>query len=176
MLFADHSPKPAVQEMKFLYQGFVVEVGAASFELTSRMLFTSSSAYECVVRLAREGTVLREDGIETDVAPGASAEYGLAVRAARSAGGVHRGRVAAATVGDPVGAREGHEVAFGQGVFAVETPPLVELVETVKPPELIDGIHNAACGGDTSMPCSPSCTAAWSRTGWAPLPAAATSC
>ena len=48
MLFADHSPKPAVQEMKFLYQGFVVAVGAASFELTSRMLFTSSSAYERV--------------------------------------------------------------------------------------------------------------------------------
>ena len=146
MLFADHSPKPAVQEMKFLYQGFVVAVGAASFELTSRMLFTSSSAYECVVRLAREGTVLREDGVETDVAPGASAEYGLPFGLPEAPGEYTVDvslRLRSATRWAPAG----HEVAFGQGVFAVETPPLVELVETVKPPELIDGIHNVGVRG-----------------------------
>ena len=145
MLFADHSPKPAVHEMKFLYQGVAIEVGRGSFELTNRLLFTPSSVYECVVRLAREGSVLREAVVETHVAPGASAVYGLPFALPCGAGEYTVDvslRLRAATGW----AASGHEVAFGQGVFVVEAP-LVGRVETPDAPEVIDGIHNIGVRG-----------------------------
>ena len=145
MLFADHSPKPAVQEMKFLYQGVAIEVGERSFELTNRMLFTASSAYECVVTLAREGVVLREARVETDVAPGASGVYGMPFELPDRPGEYTVDvslRLRAATDW----AASGHEVAFGQGVFAIERTALAP-APGVAAPELIDGIHNVGVRG-----------------------------
>jgi beta-galactosidase len=42
------------QEMKRLYQGFVVDVSESSFALTNRLMSTSSAEYETRVSISRE--------------------------------------------------------------------------------------------------------------------------
>lgn len=144
MLFADHSPKPAVHEMKFLYQGLAVTVSERSFEVTNRLLFTDSSGYQCVVTLGREGTQLRSAVVETEVAPGATGTYPLPF-ALPSEPGEYTVDVSFRLIGGTDWAPAGHEVAFGQGVFAVAGRRVGK--RGAPAPELIDGMHNVGVRG-----------------------------
>jgi beta-galactosidase len=148
ILFADHSPKPLLQELKYLYQGFAIEVTASDFAVTNRLLFTASSDYECVVELAREGVRLAGGVVETDVAPGATARYGLPF-ALPEAAGEYTVDVSFRLREATAWATAGHKVAHEQGAFEVAPP--VELVETSTSgeiPEVIDGIHNVGVRGE----------------------------
>ncbi|MFT3859764.1 glycoside hydrolase family 2 TIM barrel-domain containing protein [Micropruina sp.] len=143
IVFADHSPTPKLQEVKYLYQGFVIAVTAVDFEVTNRLLFTASSDYECVVSLAREGVVLGGGVVDTDVAPGASARYPLPFALPKRPGEYTvevSFRLPAATAWAPAG----YEVAYQQEVFAVAG---VAAVVRGAAPELIDGIHNVGVRG-----------------------------
>ena len=79
IFFADHTPSPKVQEVRYLYQGFHTVIGEDSFTLQNRFLFTNTSAYNCVVTVSREGRVLARAHVETDVAPDEEGTYPLPV-------------------------------------------------------------------------------------------------
>jgi len=148
MLFADHTPKPAVQEMKYLYQKLVTTVTADAFEVSNRLLFTDSSAFECVVTLGREGSALRTEVVETAVAPGECRRYPMPFPLPERAGEYTVDvsfRLCATTDWAPAG----HELAYGQGVFSVAGPERGSAPRSLqKPaPELIDGIHNVGVRG-----------------------------
>lgn len=167
IFFADHTPTPKLQEVRYLYQPFRIAISRDGVEVENRLLFTRSSAYECVVRLSLEGEVLREQVVETDVAPGETERYalpfGLPTEAGEYAIDVSF-RLREATAWAPAG----HEVAWEQAVetVGVSTDSTIQVVEPAsqtvpeepvrnepasrraETPELIDGIHNVGVRGE----------------------------
>ncbi|MEA5052581.1 MAG: glycoside hydrolase family 2 TIM barrel-domain containing protein [Propionicimonas sp.] len=144
ILFADHTPKPFLQELRHLYQGFRITIGREAIELENRLLFTDSSVYECVVTLARESEVLEEQVVETAVVPGATGTYRLPFALPQTPGEVTVDvslRLRAATAWAPAG----HEVAFEQAVFPVAGASVRRSGAAAA--ELVDGIHNLGVRG-----------------------------
>ena len=47
ILFADHTAKPILAEVRYFYQGFGITVERDRFTIENRHLFTNSAAYEC---------------------------------------------------------------------------------------------------------------------------------
>jgi beta-galactosidase len=146
ILFADHTPTPKLPEVAYLYQPFRIAISRAGIEVESRRLFASSADLECVVTLRREGSVLREDRVPVDLAPGESGRVGLPFALPDEPGEYtvdveFRLREAAAY------ASAGHMVASEQAVFTSAAEPVGGLVETAGRPELIEGIHNVGVRG-----------------------------
>lgn len=151
IVFADRSPKPFTPEVHYLYQGYRVVVDGTRLTLENRHLATASSAHECVVTLGREGRVLAEAVLETDVAPGATASYDLPVTVPDAAGEYTVDvsfRLRRATRWAPAG----HEVAHEQAVVVVPASTATGAGATGRtrraaPPELVHGIHNVGVRG-----------------------------
>ncbi|GMA27188.1 glycoside hydrolase family 2 TIM barrel-domain containing protein [Arenivirga flava] len=144
IVFADRTPKPALQEVAFLYQPFRIEVGSDAVSIENRSLTTASSAYETVVALRREGELLRSAVLETHVPPGTSAVHPLPFAVPRDAGEV--------TVDVELRLREatrwaeaGHIVARGQGVVSGSRPRPVRRGQR---PRLVEGAHNVGVHGE----------------------------
>ncbi|HHW83679.1 MAG TPA: DUF4981 domain-containing protein, partial [Actinomycetales bacterium] len=116
LFFADRTPKPFLQEVKYLFQPLHITVERDGFEVTNRHLFTPTSAYECVVTLAREGRELASGVVATDVAPGESSRFPLPFDLP-TAGGEFTLDVSFRQRTSTAWAGAGHEVAFGQGVL-----------------------------------------------------------
>ena len=144
ILFADRTPKPAVQELRYLYQGLRIAVGREYVEVENRLLFTNSAGYECVVTLAREGRELARSTLATAVEPGATETFPLPV-ALPSEPGEYTVDVSFRLRATTGWAAAGHEVAFGQGVFRVGARP--GPVRGKRAPELVRGIHNYGVRG-----------------------------
>lgn len=143
ILFADHTPKPFLAEMKYLYQGFRVKLDRETVRIENRLLFTDSSAYECVVTVAREGRMLARAVLDTAVAPGETGSYRLPVVIPDVAGEYCvevSFKLRTATEWAPAG----HEVAWQQEIFVVDGAPVVVREPA---PELIRGIHNYGVRG-----------------------------
>ncbi len=143
LLFADHTPKPFLRELAYLYQPVVASVGADEVTVTNRELFTSTSRYECVVTLAEQGRVLATGVIDTDVAPGGSAGYPLPIAIPQVPGEYTLEvsfRLRSATRYAPAG----HEVASEQTV--IEVPGAVAPAVPARP-EIVRGIHNVGVRG-----------------------------
>lgn len=145
ILFADHTPTPKLQEVRYLYQPFRIAISQEVVTVENRHLFTDSGAYDCVVTLRREGTPLDERIVDTAVAPGTSEKYSLPF-AVPSAPGEYTVdvsfRLRRATRWAPVG----HEVAWEQEVFTV--PGAATTRPAGAAPELVDGIHNIGVRGE----------------------------
>ena len=143
VFFADHTPTPKLQEVRYLYQPFRIAISRDGVEVENRLLFTSSAAYECVATLAHEGEVLAEQVVETDVAPGETRTYRLPLELPDQAGEFTvevSFRLGASTDWAPAD----HQVAWEQAVFGQR---LVEPAGN-RPPELIEGIHNIGVRGE----------------------------
>lgn len=144
ILFADHSPTPKLQEVRYLYQGLRMQVGREQVTIENRQLFTSSAAYECVVTLAREGMRLAQAVLETSVAPGASETYPLPV-AVPQAAGEYTVDISFRLRRETSWAPAGHEVAWEQAVFAVSGGATATTRRLA--PEVNLGIHNVGVRG-----------------------------
>jgi beta-galactosidase len=144
ILFADHTPSPKMQEVKYIYQGIRTSISRDLVEIQNRYLFTNSSAFDCIVTLGREGKTLCERRIDTSVAPGASETCPLPVSIPDAPGEYTVDvsfRLRHSTSWAPVG----YEIAWEQSVFTIagETPTR----PAAKPPELVEGIHNIGVRG-----------------------------
>ncbi|MCW3157674.1 glycoside hydrolase family 2 TIM barrel-domain containing protein [Micropruina sonneratiae] len=149
MLFADHTPKPAVAEMKYLYQPLAIRVDADGFEVDNRYLFTASSALCCRAELVREGEVLAAAEVATDVAPGQSGRFALPFTVPDAAG-EYVVEVTFALPEATAWAAAGHVVAHQQAVFPVAGAPdsAAGGRSAARPrPEYVDGIHNVGVRG-----------------------------
>ncbi|MDR0284117.1 MAG: DUF4981 domain-containing protein [Propionibacteriaceae bacterium] len=148
IFFADHSPSPKIQEVRYLYQGFATVIGDDSFTVTNRHLFTSTSAYACVVARRREGVTLAESVVPTDVPPGESRTYPLPDWAAVT--GEHTIDVSYRLRGATPWAPAGYEVGWEQRVIPAtdaHDTPACRRGTNGPPPELIRGIHNFGVRG-----------------------------
>lgn len=142
--FADHSPTPKLQEVSYLYQPLQIRIGDTSFEVGSRMIATSTDAFDCVVRLAREGLTLDEARVLTACLPQQSATYELPF-ALPSAPGEYSVDVSFRLRDDTEWATAGHEVAREQRVVTVTGTPAI-----VRPaaPRVVLGTHNIGVQGE----------------------------
>ena len=144
ILFADHTPTPKLQEVRYLYQPFRIVISGDVVTVENRHLFTDSAGYDCVVTLRSQGVVLDERTIDTAVAPRTSEKYSLpfAVPAAPGEYTVDVSfRLRRATRWAPAG----HEVAWEQAVRVV---PGAVAPRRSAAPELVDGIHNIGVRGE----------------------------
>jgi beta-galactosidase len=144
IFFADHSPTPKATEAAAVYRWLRVTVDAQAFTVESRLLATSSAAYECVVTLERQGEKLQSATVATDVAPGESATYPLPFAVPTDAG-EYAVLVAFVLRDDTAWASAGHEVAWGQGVFGAWQPPTRVGAAPVR---VVHGIHNTGVHGE----------------------------
>lgn len=164
IVFADRTPKPALQEVAFLYQPLRLAFSpdGRELEVESRLLATATSAYAATVTVRREGRTLQVAPIETDVAPGATERFALPISIPAAAGEVTVD-VEFSLRGATRWAPAGHVVARGQQVVAVPSgeadsnrgasgaagdpdAPVVG-APAADAPELIQGIHNIGVRG-----------------------------
>ena len=69
----DASPK--MQEVKFNYQNISVAFEENSFTVVNKNLFADTSEYQCIVILQKNGTVVKKQKMDTNVAPLSSGSY-----------------------------------------------------------------------------------------------------
>ena len=144
ILFADHTPKPFTQEVKYLYQGIVTKISRERITITNRLLFTRTSAYETRVTLRRAGAVLSETTLETDVAPGATEAFANPV-ALPSIPGEYTIDVTYHLRTRERWAEAGYEIAGDQAVFTAGAPARPKPAPA---PTLVRGWHNIGVHGE----------------------------
>ena len=158
--FADHSPTPRIQEVKYLYQGIRANVENGVVRVENRYNFTSTSQFDCVMTL-REGEQLLEVAtVETDVAPGQTKTYRVPFEVPNQPG-EYTVDVSFQLREDTAYAQAGYEVANEQGVVRVleESEPVVAgsalvsaasspTLVTPAPPRVVQGIHNIGVHGE----------------------------
>ena len=119
----DRKPSPKMQEVRHVYQNFRIRITRERFSLQNGCLFTRSGAYTCAVSLMRDGVLIREETVETDVAPLETGSFPLPFAVPTgSAGGKEEAAEYTITVSlrlkeDTSWAPAGYEVAWGQEVF-----------------------------------------------------------
>lgn len=144
IMFADHSPKPFVQEVKHVYRGIVTAVGEDQLIVENRFLFTDVDEFDCLVSLRFQGEVLEEQPLKVSVKPLRSASVQLPFLLPEQAG-EYTIDVRYTLKADTSWAVKGHEVAWDQGIFVVSG--VAAEVTHQNPPEIIFGIHNVGVRG-----------------------------
>ena len=139
----NRAPTPKCQEVKYLYQNLAVRIGEGRAEITNRYLFTGSGRFACTVRLCREGVLLAERPMNTDVPPGESRSYPLPLWPERL-DGEYTVTVSFRLRRDESWAKKGHEVAFGQWRGGRRAPA----AHPDRTPQVVDGAANLGVRGE----------------------------
>ena len=117
----DASPK--MQEVKFNYQNISVTFEEHSFTVVNKNLFADTSEYQCVVILQKNGTVVKKQKMDINVAPLSSSSYEIPFVIPDDA--EYAVTVSFVLREDTLWAEAGHEVAFGQKVYKKEVKSAV---------------------------------------------------
>lgn len=128
----ERMPSPKMQEVKYNYQGIQIVVKDETFEVKNKNLFTATDEYSCEVSLLLDGMQIAKTTVNTDVAPLSEKTYELPKwkymtpwckakpwRAVNA--GEYVVTVAFVLKEDALWAQRGHEVAFGQNVYLIES-------------------------------------------------------
>ncbi|GAB3814419.1 glycoside hydrolase family 2 TIM barrel-domain containing protein [Tessaracoccus terricola] len=145
ILFADHTPKPLLAEVRKLYQPLAIEISTDAVQVTNRMLFTDTSGYDCVVTLLREGREQAGHTLQVDVAPGTTGTFPLPLDLP-DVDGEYTFDVSFRLARPTAWAPAGHEVAWEQAVVTVSGVPRPRPQRPA--PELVDGVHNIGVRGE----------------------------
>lgn len=139
----DREPSPKMQEVKFNYQNITAEPGRENVRVINKNLFVNTDTFDCIVTVQRDGRLIREAVLETDVAPLSEKTYVLPVPAEKRPG-EYTVTVSFRLKEDRIWAKAGHEVAFGQYVYEVEE----EKRPCTKEIEVIKSTHNIGIRGE----------------------------
>ena len=108
-----------MQEVKFNYQNITAEVSAEQVKVINKNLFVNTDSFACIVTVARNGVQIRKENLATDVEPLCEKTYDLPVRP-ETVPGEYTITVSFRLKEETIWAPAGHEVAFGQYVYAVK--------------------------------------------------------
>ena len=75
-----------MQEVKFNYQNITAEVGRENVRVVNKNLFVNTDTFDCVVTVERDGKLIREAFLETDVEPLSEKTYALPLPEEKKAG------------------------------------------------------------------------------------------
>lgn len=123
-------PSPKMQEVKFNYQNFKLEVSLnektvdikrksevyVNLKVQNLSLFTDASEYDCVVIACLDGKQVKEKTVKLSVAPGKT-KKSLEVLALPVVDGEYVVTASLRTKKEYVWTKPGHEVAYGQGTY-----------------------------------------------------------
>ena len=141
----DRSPSPKMQEVKYNYQNISAEVTADKVLIRNKNLFVNTNTFDCIVSLAKNGTLVCQAKLDTDVAPLSEQEYELPIHKAETPG-EYTVTVSFVLKENTLWADAGHEVAFGQTVYTIENP--VSCMPCKKPVTVIKGWNNIGVSGE----------------------------
>lgn len=120
ILFADRRETTKLQEVKYNYQDFALEVTAEKVTICNKSLFRDVSEYELHLELSHEGHVVWQQTMAAPAAaPGEQAEISLENLPVTDAG-EECVTASLRLKEDTLWAPRGFEVAFGQGVWEVD--------------------------------------------------------
>lgn len=147
IFFADRSPTPQMQEVKYLYQGIRATVTEDTVTVTNRYDFTSTDRFDCVVTVKAEGHELARATLATAVAPGERATYPLPITLP-SAPGEYTIDVTFQLPETTPWAPAGYPVSAEQAVIVVP-PSSLDPAPRLHLPSLtvVDGTHNIGVHG-----------------------------
>ncbi len=134
---------PKMQEVKYNYQNIVCEVSENEVVIENRNLFLSTSEYDCVVLLEKEGKLIKKALLMTDVSPLSRESYKLPFEVPKKSG-EYVVTVSFKLKEDTLWATRGHEVAYGQAVVG----HLEVKEKSHKSLTVVDGWHNIGIRGD----------------------------
>ena len=77
IVFGDRTPSPKLQEVKYAYQNFEIDIDENRWKITNRNLFTPLSDYETIITLTKDGEMIDERTIPDEILPGESCERPL---------------------------------------------------------------------------------------------------
>ncbi|MDY2813309.1 MAG: glycoside hydrolase family 2 TIM barrel-domain containing protein [Dorea sp.] len=141
----DRSPSPKMQEVKYNYQNISAELTADKVLIRNKNLFVNTNTFDCIVSLAKNGTLVCQAKLDTDVAPLSEQEYELPIHKAETPG-EYTVTVSFVLKENTLWADAGHEVAFGQTVYAIENP--ASCIPCKKPVTVIKGWNNIGVSGE----------------------------
>ncbi len=118
ILFGNGEGSEKLQEVKYNYQNIVCRIEKDSLRVINRSMFTGTDAFECVATLQRDGAVIAERVIGTDVPPLSEKLY-PAPFPIQTRGGEYAVTVSFRLRQKTAWAERGFEVAFGQGIYRV---------------------------------------------------------
>ena len=128
----DASPK--MQEVKFNYQNISVSFTEDGFTVKNKNLFTDTAEYDCILLLEKNGVAAGRRKIALSVAPLSEKTFVLAElegcmaladeleHAGKEAGAEYALTVSFVLREELLWAKPGHEIAFGQKIFAAKSP------------------------------------------------------
>ncbi len=140
---ADRAPSPKMQEVKYVYQNFRIDVDKSVIRVKNLNLFTDANEYNSVVTVEKEGIVLDETSGRFEVPPLSEATLPLPVTVP-DADGEYTVTVSIRTRSDCIWAKAGHELAWGQAVFG----KMPKHEHVIKPHRNVLGYWNAGVYGD----------------------------
>ncbi len=136
-------PSPKMQEVKYNYQNITAVVEKEQVAVINKNLFVNTDKFDCMVLLEKEGKKLKKVLIETAVEPLSSATYPLPFEVQKKPG-EYTITVSFCLKEDTLWAEAGHEVAFGQFTYKVETEAKAEKA----PFEVVVSPHNFGVRGE----------------------------
>ena len=140
----DREPSPKMQEVKFNYQNITAEVTKDQVKVINKNLFLNTGVYECVVTAARNGKTVRELVMATDVEPLSEKVYDLPLPK-ETIPGEYTITVSFRLKENTIWAKAGHEVAFGQYVYAIREKKKA----CRRPVKVIRSKHNIGVRGES---------------------------
>lgn len=160
--YADgRAPSPKMQEVKFNYQNISVKFAEDTFTVVNKNLFVDTGIYDCYLILQRNGVVVQKKKTEISVSALSEETFrlenfdGFGAEILGDAG-YQSGAEYALTVSfclkeDMLWAKAGHEVAFGQKVYPMQTSAAGEKTAEhagKKPMRVIHGKYNLGVKGE----------------------------
>ncbi|MBQ2259125.1 MAG: DUF4981 domain-containing protein [Spirochaetales bacterium] len=146
LVFADRTPSPKLQEVKYAYQGFAIDVNEEFFTIKNLNLFSDLDQFKTVLIHEVEGKVVAEKDITGNIKPGA--EITKRIPFTRK-GGNEAFRVSIRLKSDTLWAKKGYEIAHGQWYSIAETT----VGEDSKPAEFITGSYTWGFKGKNYTAC-----------------------
>ena len=143
VIYADRTYSPKVQEMKALYSNIRMSIQNGMLTVENRNLFADTNNLSFVVRLEKNGVVLKSDTFSLNVPAGESKTMKLTLHKIDSAG-EYVYHVSAVTADQTLWADAGHEIAFAQEVFEVKDNQIPETTlqkPTIVYGDVIIGVH-----------------------------------
>ena len=140
----NREPSPKMQTVKYNYQNIAVSFEQDTIKIVNKHLFTNTSAFQCVVVLERDGQLMRDCEMSTDVKPLSTGVYKVPFVLPDEAG-CYALTVSFRLKKDTAYAKCGHELAFGQRVFTIKN---AETAAKKRKFEVVKGMNNIGVRGE----------------------------
>lgn len=152
----ERMPSPKMQEVKFNYQNISIQIQDDQFIVINKNLFTNTDVYDCKISLTLDGRQIADTKVDIGVEPLSQQTYQLPRWRyltpwskeepwMATDAGEYVVTVSFVLKEDTLWAQRGHEVAFGQGIYEIETPQQRKPQSYMK---VTDGTYNLGIKGE----------------------------